>query len=285
MQGLPMDFPKVLSEETTAEFAERGFVVTENVLSAAELDRFGSAIDAQIAERTRDDKRTVREKSTYEQSFIQCMRLWETCPVVSELSFSPVLAGIAAQLLAEPTVLMWQDQALYKEAGGRETTPHQDQPFWPIGAAPLVSAWIPLQDVTEESGAMAYVPGSHRAGGLQVVDITHRSEPYDILSDPAIAGVEPVLVTPAAGSVVWHDGFTVHQAAANRTPETRRAFTVVYLAAGYRRAKSRPVFPLDRAGVGKGELMEGEGMPQVWPPLDNRPAAPARRGQRTGPQY
>ena len=83
-----MDFPKVLSEETTAEFAERGFVVTENVLSAAELDRFGSAIDAQIAERTRDDKRTVREKSTYEQSFIQCMRLWETCPVVSELSFS-----------------------------------------------------------------------------------------------------------------------------------------------------------------------------------------------------
>ncbi|MBS03908.1 MAG: hypothetical protein CMQ24_14540, partial [Gammaproteobacteria bacterium] len=179
----------------------------------------------------------------------------------------------------------WQDQALYKEAGGRETTPHQDQPFWPIGAAPLVSAWIPLQDVTEESGAMAYVPGSHRAGGLQVVDITHRSEPYDILSDPAIAGVEPVLVTPAAGSVVWHDGFTVHQAAANRTPETRRAFTVVYLAAGYRRAKSRPVFPLDRAGVGKGELMEGEGLPQVWPPLDNRPVAPARRGQRTGPQY
>ncbi|NCF77122.1 MAG: hypothetical protein GWP45_08010, partial [Proteobacteria bacterium] len=41
------------------------------------------------------------------------------------------LAGIAAQLLGIESVRLWQDQALYKEAGGRETTPHQDETFWP----------------------------------------------------------------------------------------------------------------------------------------------------------
>ena len=74
---------------------------------------------------------------------------------------------MAAQLLGVDSVRLWQDQALYKEAGGRETTAHQDETFWPIGKAPLVSAWIPFDAVTPKNGAMAYVPGSHRAGSLK----------------------------------------------------------------------------------------------------------------------
>ena len=107
---------------------------------------------------------------------------------VVDLTFHEGLAGIAAQLLGVPSVNLWQDQALYKEPGGRETTAHQDQPFWPIGKAPLISAWIPLNAVDEGNGAMAYVPGSHLAGPLKVVDITHTSKPFDILNDPALKG-------------------------------------------------------------------------------------------------
>lgn len=279
-----MNYPRQLNNTQTAAFAEQGFVVTEDVFEPAEVERFGAAVDQQVAARTRGDQRALQDKTTYEQSFIQCMRLWETCPIVRELSCDARLAGIAAQLLGAESILMWQDQALYKEAGGRETTPHQDQPFWPIGEAPLVSAWIPFDDIEPDGGAMAYVPGSHKAGGLRVVDITHRSEPYEILKDPALDGAEPVIVTPRAGAVVWHHGFTVHQAAANNLGRTRRAFTVVYLANGFRRARNWPNFPLDRAGVQEGELMQGEGMPQVWPPAA-LPDAPAHRGQPTGPQH
>ena len=132
---------------------------------------------------------------------------------------------------------------------------------------------------------MAYVPGSHLAGPLRVVDITHTTEPYDILADPALNGAQPETVVARPGSVIWHQGFTVHRASANETDHTRRVFTVVYIAAGWPRVKPWPTFPLDRAGVEVGALMAGEGLPPVWPPPDHPPAPPARLGEQTGPQY
>jgi ectoine hydroxylase-related dioxygenase (phytanoyl-CoA dioxygenase family) len=278
-------YPITLSDQTIAEFRAKGFVRTDDVLSQEEIERFGAAVDREVAERTADDGRSLDEKSRYEQSFIQCMRLWETCPEVLPLSCHAGLAGIAAQLLGVDSVRMWQDQALYKEPGGKETTPHQDETFWAIGEEPLVSAWIPFDDVTRDSGAMAYVPGSHHAGMLKVVDITHRSEPYAILKDPALQGRRPEVVQVRAGSVIWHHGLTVHQASANRTDRTRRVFTVVYIASNARRIQSWPTYPLDREGIEVGEVLRGDSMPVLWPAVDEFPMPPEVIGEKTGPQH
>lgn len=275
-----------MTPETVAEFQANGFVVTDNIFTEAELQRFGYAVDGQVAERNAADHRSVDEKTTYEQSFIQCMRLWETDPVVREFSFHAGLAETAATLLGVDGLRLWQDQALYKEAGGRETTPHQDLVFWPIDPdADLISAWIPLDGSTIESGAMAYVPGSHLAGGLKPVDITHRTEPYDILADPALGGADPTWVEAPAGSVVWHHGLTVHQASANTTDETRRVFTVVFLAEGTKRTKPWKLMPLDRDGIEVGDVIAGPGLPTVWPTPEPLPEPPALIGQATGPQH
>ncbi len=276
---------QTLNNRQVTEFCENGFVLTPDVFEPAELDRFGAAVDAVVAERTHHDTRRLSDKSTYEQSFIQCMRLWETAPEVRPFTFHQGLAAIAGQLLGVDKLLLWQDQALYKEADGRMTTPHQDQPFWAIGNAPLISAWIPLSDVTLNMGAMGYVPGSHKVGGLTRVDITHRTEPYDILADPALGGRKPVWVEAPAGAVIWHHGFTVHQAAPNQSAETRRVFTVVYIACGYPRTESWTTFPLDRAGVGLGEEIKGPGLPLAWPrsPGDY-PEPPELIGRPIGPQ-
>jgi len=281
---MPVPYPYPLESSLIDEFQTKGFVVTPDILSPAELTVFSAAVDAEVARRTGDDRRRLEDKSTYEQSFIQCMRLWETSPEVADLSFHAGLAGAAAQLLEEPSVILWQDQALYKEAGGRETTPHQDQTFWPLGEAPLVSAWIPFDEVTVTNGAMSYVPGSHRAGRLKVVDITHSTEPYDVLEDPALDGARLETVPVKPGSVIWHHGLTVHAAAANASSATRRVFTIVYLSAAARRVKDWQAFPLDRAGVRVGEQIAGAGMPRLWPPLEVRPAPPEQIGSLTGPQ-
>ena len=273
-----------LDAASIREFQQRGFVVTTSGLSAAELERYSAAVDAEVAMRTAEDHRPVADKNRYEQSFVQCMRLWETNAVVRELTCAPGLAGIAAQLLDTEGVRLWQDQALYKEAGGQETTPHQDQTFWPIGEEGLISAWIPFDDVTLENGAMSYVPGSHRVGRLKVVDITHSTDPYDILNDPALGGAVPEPVEVKAGSVVWHHGLTVHQAAANTTSATRRVFTIVYVAANARRIKSWYAYPLERAGVAEGGLIQGEGLPVLWPPPQALPEPPENIGRAVGPQ-
>ena len=277
-------FPNVLSPEVIASFSMDGFVKTKDVLKESELRNYSAAVDSEVAARTASDTRSLVEKTTYEQSFIQCMRLWETSPDVRPLSCHPGLAGIAAQLLRVDSVRLWQDQALYKEAGGRVTTPHQDETFWPIGNAPLVSAWIPFDSVTRFNGGMAYVPGSHNAGGLIPVDITHRSEPYNILADPLICGAQPKWVDVEPGSVIWHHGFTVHQAAENQSDSVRRVFTIVYIASDATRRRDWPCFPLDREQIVVGEALRGKGIPIVWPAPKSLPSPPSMVGVETGPQ-
>ncbi|MEL6984312.1 MAG: phytanoyl-CoA dioxygenase family protein, partial [Actinomycetota bacterium] len=198
----------VVDAEVVSRFQADGYVVTEGLLSVEEVERAGHAIDQAVATRTADDHRPLADKTPYEQSFVQCMRLWETDPAVQPFTFHPRLAETAATLLGVPAVRLWQDQALYKEPGGRPTDAHQDAPFWPIGDAPLVSAWIPLAPSTEANGAMGYVPGSHRLGKLRTVDLTRPEVAVDILADPALDGRRPVTVEAPVGSVVWHHGFT-----------------------------------------------------------------------------
>ena len=277
-------YPIVLDQTIIDAYQQNGFVKTDNVLSDKELARYARAVDNEVAVRTTADLRDVSEKSTYEQSFIQCMRLWETSEQVRALSCHPGLAGMAAQLLGVESVRLWQDQALYKESGGRETTAHQDETFWPIGTAPLVSAWIPFDAVTTNNGAMAYVPGSHRAGSLKTVDITHQSEPFDILRDPKLAGKTPQWVSVDPGAIVWHDGFTVHQASANNSDSTRRVFTIVYVASEAQRVKPWPCFPLDREAIEVGEALGGDGLPVLWPPSQALPTPPRIIGEKSGPQ-
>ena len=275
----------LLDSALVRQFDRDGYVVTPGILSSEELTQYGSAIDDAVARRTAHDQRALSEKSTYERSFVQCMRLWETDRSVRPLTFHPKLAQSAAELLGVRAVRLWQDQALYKEPGGRVTDPHQDAPFWPIGDAPLISAWIPLEGSIRGAGAMAYVPGSHKAGRLKIVNLLHTTEPYDILSDPALEGREPVFVEAPAGSVVWHHGLTVHQAEPNGTDRVRRAFTVVYIADGAKREQAWDTFPLSREGIGVGERIEGPSLPIAWPrePGD-LPEAPTALGEPTGPQ-
>lgn len=275
----------VLKSSVLDQFATDGYVATGSLLTADEIDAFAPAIDRAVARRTADETRALADKSEYEQSFVQCMRLWETDPEVAPLTFHPVLAQAAAELLGVDRVRLWQDQALYKEPGGRITDAHQDAPFWPIGDAPLVSAWIPLDGSTRENGALGYVPGSHTLGALKMVNLLQTTKAYDILSDPALGGQELVYVEAAKGTVMWHHGMTVHAALPNTTDTTRRAFTVVFIADGYPRAKSWKNFPLDRAGVDVGQPMQGDGLPLAWPrePGDI-PDPPAAVGERTGRQ-
>ena len=142
-QHMNKNYPHKLPADLIEAFERDGFVVTPGVFSANELAAYGEAVDREVARRTSGDARALADKTRYEQSFVQCMRLWETAPDILPFTCDPRLAGIATQLLGVEGVRLWQDQALYKEAGGAETTPHQDQTFWPIGFEPLVSAWIP----------------------------------------------------------------------------------------------------------------------------------------------
>jgi len=257
-------------------FRADGFVVVPDVFDATDMDAMAVTVDAAVAADQADDQRALADKSRYEQSFQQCIYLWVRDPAVARWSADPRPAAIAAQLLGVEAVRMWHDQALYKEAGGRETDPHQDHPYWPIAETDQVTAWIPLDGSTAAAGAMAYWPGSHRAGLDEFVDIFGDVDPDDIGSHAALRGIEPVTVEVPRGSVAFHHGLTAHRAGANVTSATRRVHTVIYMADGCRRGGDRRHPSVDIDGIEVGQPIDGELTPILWPAASTVPAVSDR---------
>lgn len=271
------------TEEQVLSFRRDGFLVA-NLLSPDELAGFGAAVDTAVEKRASFDTRALSEKTVYEQSFIQCMNLWEDNPDVRPLTFHARLGEWAARLLDANAVRIWHDQALYKEPGGRETDAHQDRPFWPIEPPSQLTAWIPFDGSHRGRGAMAYVPGSHRVGLERFCDISHVfQEPYDILRDPAIAEVEPVWVEVEPGEVVFHHSLTVHLAEPNTSDATRRVYCIIYFADGCVRRSAIPHIIPDRQGIEVGQAIAGEVSPIVWPRAPgDLPPTPSGRPPRLG---
>ncbi len=263
-----------LTPELVEDFRRDGFVVVPGLLSPGEVRRFGAAVDGAVARRGRHDTRTLAQKSRYEQSFTQCQNLWEDCADVRPLTFHPVVAETAARLLGVDAVRIWHDQALYKEAGGRETDPHQDQPYWPIVETDTITAWIPFDGSTLDSGAMGYLPGSHRLGVREFVDIFSGSG-EDPLTRPELEGMTPVFVEVPPGSVAFHHGLTFHLAKPNATGTVRRVHTAIYFADGSTRGEGRFPHPaVERAGIAMGAVIASDVTPIAWPRPDGRPPPP-----------
>jgi ectoine hydroxylase-related dioxygenase (phytanoyl-CoA dioxygenase family) len=260
-------------------FQRDGFVQVPDLLAPDEVERFGRVVDAAVEKRAASRRRPLEELSRYEQSFLQVINLWEDFPEVRPLTFHPRITAAAAALLGAPRVRLWHDQALYKEAGGRETDAHQDHPYWPIEEADALTAWIPFDDVTVASGATGFVPGSHRFGVRRFVNIFF-GQPEDLLGSAA-RGVEPVFVEPRRGSVVFHHGLTMHLARANRSDRVRRVHTAIYFRDGCTRA-ARGAHPcVDRARIAPGAPVDSDVTPIAWPrePGD----LPPRPAHRVGP--
>ena len=116
-------------KDLVKSFKENGFVTVPDVFSLSEMEFYREVIKDAIKERKQNDLRSLEDKSEYEQSFIQCQNLWEDYPVIRDLTFDQRLGKIASSLLGVSKLRIWHDQALVKEAGGRETDPHHDQPY------------------------------------------------------------------------------------------------------------------------------------------------------------
>jgi ectoine hydroxylase-related dioxygenase (phytanoyl-CoA dioxygenase family) len=265
-----------VDQQLVEQFRADGFVVVPEVLTSDELDHFAPLVTDAVGRRQAHDQRSLGEKSRYEQSFQQCQNLWEDSPGVLPLTFHPRIAATATSLLGVDALRLWHDQALFKEPGGRDTDPHQDQPYWPIAETDTITAWVPLDGSTFDNGCMGYVPGSHRVGLRKFVNIFF-GEPDDLLAEPAIEGVEPVFVEVPRAAVAFHHGLTAHLARPNRTDQVRRVHTMIYFADGSTRGSPHPHPSVDRDGIELGAVIDGPVTPIAWPrPEGDFPVPPAR---------
>ena len=259
--------PGIVAAELVERFRRDGFVVVPDLLTDAEVDAYGAAVTAAVRERTAGDDRPLEERSRYEQSFTQCMNLWEDRLDVRPLTFHPRLGQAAAELLGIDAIRVWHDQALFKRSGGRPTDAHQDHPYWPMKRRPPSRRGCRSTGTTLASGSLAFLPGSHRVGLRKFVNIFF-GEPEDILADPdwrtssrcssrsrrarcrsttASPSTSPRPTAPTANGPVH---------------------TVIYFADGNTRGYPYPHFAVDRAGIELGQPIASDVTPIAWPRLD-----------------
>jgi len=120
---------------------------------------------------------------------------------------------------------------IHKPAGGGRDTPwHQDEAYWdfpPTRRSHSLSVWMPLDDVTVDSGCMQFLPGSHARDVLP-----HRQPestgPEPLVLDPAVDVSAAVACPLRAGGATAHDCRTLHFAGANTSARPRRALTVIF---------------------------------------------------------
>jgi ectoine hydroxylase-related dioxygenase (phytanoyl-CoA dioxygenase family) len=255
-----LDSPYPLTDEQVAHYQRDGFIRIANVLHGAELKRLRDAVAAAV-EQENAPRPAGAIKSPYEQIFIQKVNLWRRHPVIAEFVRSRRLGELAARLCGRP-VRVWHDQALFKEPREGAKTPwHQDAVYWPHKErAEQITIWIALKDANIENGCMSFVPGTHKLGPVDYIDLANPRNIFD--SAPQFKGIKPTTCELKAGSATFHNGLTFHYAGPNKSDGMREAFAVIYMPDGTH-FDGRPHIVTEPLGLKVGDRLEGEVFPLV----------------------
>jgi ectoine hydroxylase-related dioxygenase (phytanoyl-CoA dioxygenase family) len=227
------DYP--LTDEQIANYRRDGFIQLNDVITGEALERLRSAVEAAVDAENRDSRRmpneTPREKSTYEQIFIQKVNLWQRHPAVKEFALCRRFGNLAARLSGY-RIRMWHDQALFKEPQTGSKTPwHQDTHYWPhADKGHQLSIWIALRDATIHNGCMSFLPGTQKLKNIEPVNLGHPQDLFQVA--PQVKGIKPATCELKAGSVTFHNGLTFHYAGPNRSDAMREAFAILYMPDG-----------------------------------------------------
>ncbi len=106
---------------------------------------------------------------------------------------------------------------------------HQDAPYWPFTPARTVTAWLAIDDVDPDNGAMQVIPGSHAHGALPMRN--SRDDEKNVLFytvDGAERFGEPVSMRLKSGEASLHADMILHGSPPNLSGRRRRALALRY---------------------------------------------------------
>lgn len=271
-----------LTADEILEFHQTGFYSPGRLLTDQQVDRLRKALELARERDTEydllnpdlwpeDDKPPMEPGKSV--GFLFNLWLWNDD--FREVAFSPVLARWASQLIGARQVRILEDNALYKEPGtGGSLKWHQDYPYWPLSEPSQVTAWIALDDVTAENGAMQMAVGSRHLGEyLPAVFGTgtsyyedRRADTIGPIPDPEEKGLEIRTIEVGVGEVSFHHPLTWHASGPNISDRPRRAHVIRYCADGAIWLGSRRYeynYSDDEVGIEIGDPLGGRYFPIV----------------------
>ena len=218
-----------------AFYREHGWYVTDPIVPLDLLDDMVRRVDDHQrrpdAERLRstvghEDWRPGDPPGVQNSEFLTYQQ-----PAFGVLTLAPLIGAIAARLAGTGSVRLFDDQAVVKQPDDGEAIIgwHTDHAYWSTcTSTEMITAWIPLQDTTADSGTLMVVDGSH---------LWDTSEHLRLFHDRNLARLGEVVgrdvpaervvrIELRRGQVSFHHMRLMHASESNRSDRPRRVLSV-----------------------------------------------------------
>lgn len=219
---------KILSPEAVEQYNRDGYYFPIRVMSPEDARSYRRCLEdheAQLGEPLQSNRRHK----------VHLLFTW-----ANELIRHPKVLDAVEDVLG-PDILCWTTNFFIKEARNPGYVSwHQDSTYWGLDPADVVTAWVALSDAPVESGAMKFVPGSHKWDQVQHVDTFHE---HNLLSRGQEIAVdvnesEAVHVPLKAGEMSLHHVRLVHGSEPNTTDDRRIGLAIRYIPTYVRQLKT-----------------------------------------------
>ncbi|MGB8224588.1 MAG: phytanoyl-CoA dioxygenase family protein [Polyangiales bacterium] len=208
-------------QDWRAPYDAEGYVILEGLLSAAELKK------------VREDLARLLDRGPWGRNDFEGTRTQRIYTLVGRgktferLVEHPTILSIADELLL-PNYLLTASQAIAISPGESPQPAHTDDSFYtiprPRPAISVSTIWA-IDDFTEDNGATEVIPGSHRWGDEQLVNMYEGDDAITLA--PQYRPLLRPLRMPAGACAVFA-GTLVHRGGQNRSQGVRTAISNQY---------------------------------------------------------
>jgi non-haem Fe2+, alpha-ketoglutarate-dependent halogenase len=220
--------PKLLSNEAVAQYERDGYYFPVDALSPQEALSHRRKLEAY-------EKSSGGPISSNKRHKVHLLFTWAH----SIVTHPRVLDAV--EDIIGPNILCWTTNFFIKEPNDPGFVSwHQDATYWGLDPADVITAWVALTDAPVESGAMKFLPGSHKWDQIAHRDTFHE---HNLLSRGQEIAVEvdeaqSVDVPLKAGQLSLHHVLLAHASQANTTNDRRIGLAVRYIPTHVRQLKT-----------------------------------------------
>ena len=271
---MPDTLTKLVTDDEARALREDGAVALRGVFDSAWIEILRGGVDDAMADPGPFSKDYAPEG---EGRFFTDHSLFQRLEPFRRFLWESPAARIAAELMGSTKINLYNEHLLVKEPGTETPTYwHHDQPYFRIAGDQLTSLWIPLDPVTEATGALRFAVGSHRWGKefrpirigagdeIEAADVMDGAVP-DIDADPE--RYPTVCWDLDVGDCVAFHGLTLHAARGNPSLANRRRALSLRFAGDDIVWHKRTYSPQnwEPEGLVEGGPIDCDQFPRVWP--------------------
>jgi len=219
--------PYALSGQQSARFRAEGYIKLPEVLTPGAL----------ALARVEVERLAAAGDGPGTSGFLSLDMMWQgDSEVLALFALSPRLGRLAADLLGVADTRIYHDNVLSKTPACGRTPWHFDAHHFPIASKDIVTSWIPLQEIPEPMGPLAFAAGSETWRVAEDVDFNAKDSSYDKGVAEAFkdAGVRVDDTSFALGEMSFHHAWCFHFARGNATTQPRAVMATTYFADGAR---------------------------------------------------